>query len=129
MDLHASILNDEDKFTALKLNGKAELEREFEYLLKGLDKLYTSSTTLTREQVQKSSLQADGRVAQKVQGVKERVDRMKKAWHDMGHPIVKRAQNDLDAALGNEYVDLESKVSTMIAFSMASEVRCPEWRE
>jgi hypothetical protein len=113
LDLHASILTDDDKFTALKLNGKAELEREFEYLLKGLDKLYTSSTTLTREQVQMSSLQADGRVAKKVQDVKDRVDRMKKAWHDMGLPIVKRAQNDLDAALGNEYADLEAKVSLL----------------
>lgn len=58
-----------------------------------------------------SSLQADGRVAKKVEGVKERVDRMKKAWHEMGSPIVKRAQDDLEAALGSEYADLESKVS------------------
>ena len=111
LDLNGGILSDDDKLTALKLNGRNEIEREFEYLLKGLDKLYTASTSLTREQVQKSSVQADVRVARKVKGVQERVDRMKQAWHDMGNPIVKQAQNDLDAALGTEYADLESKVS------------------
>lgn len=109
LELHTSILS--DPFKTFKESALTELERDFEYVLKGLDKLYTASTTLTREQVQKSSAQGNARVAKKVQGVRERNGRLKQRWHDQGKPIVRKQLDALEEALGTEYEDLKQKVS------------------
>lgn len=110
MKLHTSILSDDDKFPALKKNANSEIERDFEYILKGLDKLYTASTTLTREQVDKSASMGDARAAKKVKQVQDRADKVKGQWHEQGSPIVREAFDDLERALGTEYKDLQDKV-------------------
>lgn len=109
LELHTSILA--DQFKTFKQSALTELERDFEYVLKGLDKLYTTSTSLTRDQVQRSGAQGDARVARKVQGVRERLGRLKQRWHDQGKSIVQRQSDALQEALGTEYEDLKQKVS------------------
>ena len=111
VQLHSDILSAQDQYIGLKGNAKLELEREFEYILKGLDKLYTSSSKLTREQVAKSAAQGGARVQKRMKGVKDRVELMKGKWFDAGKPIVRRAMDGVSQALGTEYADLTAKVS------------------
>lgn len=111
VQLHSDILSAQDQYIGLKGNAKLELEREFEYILKGLDKLYTSSSKLTREQVAKSAAQGEARVQKRMKGVKDRVELMKGKWFDAGKPIVRRAMDGVSQALGTEYADLAAKVS------------------
>ena len=111
MELHTNIISDPKLFPALSSNAVTEIEREVTYLMKGLDKLYTTSTTLTREQVGQSSSQADARVAKKVVGVKERVKKMKDKWHNDGKSVARKGLVVADAALGTEWTDLANKVS------------------
>lgn len=110
VQLHSDILSAQDQYIGLKGNAKLELEREFEYILKGLDKLYTSSSKLTREQVAKSAAQGEARVQKRMKGVKDRVELMKGKWFDAGKPIVRRAMDGVSQALGTEYADLAAKV-------------------
>lgn len=127
LELHTSILS--DSFKTFKKSALTELERDFEYVLQGLDKLYTTSTTLTREQVQKSSAQGDARIAKKVQGVRERNGRLKQRWHDQGKPIVRKQFDALQEALGTEYEDLKQKVSVGVGRKCirGADGRWPGW--
>lgn len=113
LNLHTQILTDDDKFPSLKRNAQSEIERDFEYILKGLDKLYSASTSLTRDQVDQSAATGDARAARKVKQIQERAERMKVAWHDQGKPIVREAFDDLERALGTEYADLKEKMAWM----------------
>ncbi|WVQ79772.1 hypothetical protein IAT38_001872 [Cryptococcus sp. DSM 104549] len=107
--LHNDVLK--NQLPELYTNFRSEIEREIEYVARGLDKLYTGSTTLTRDQVKKSSEQADARVGRTVEKIKTRLDAKKKKVYEEGKPIV-RAQFDLlDAAMGKEYQDLAMKMS------------------
>ena len=114
LDYNTHILADEDKFPALMRTARSVYDREFEYITSGLDKLYTVSTTLTKEQIDKSSMQAETRVSKKVQQLKDRGQKLKNAWHEGSRPIIKRACDDLDAALGNEWADLRVKVRIVL---------------
>jgi predicted transcriptional regulator len=81
-------------------------------VLKGLDKLFTSSNSLTREQVSKAAQMAEGRVSKTVQRVKEMVDRQKNTVYEQGKPVVASQWAALDQALGKEHEDLAAKVGS-----------------
>nr|XP_031863847.1 uncharacterized protein CI109_000490 [Kwoniella shandongensis]KAA5530919.1 hypothetical protein CI109_000490 [Kwoniella shandongensis] len=95
----------------LASNLRSEIEREIEYVIKGLDKLYTSSPTLTQEQVRKSSEQADARVKNVVNKIKLRLDTKKTKTVEQIKSVVGAQSAALDKALGQEYKDLATKLS------------------
>ncbi|KAK8854512.1 hypothetical protein IAR55_003251 [Kwoniella newhampshirensis] len=96
----------------LATNMRTEIEREIEYVVKGLDKLYTTSTSLTQDQVKMSSEQSDARVKKVVDKVKERLDTKKSKVVDEAKAVVSKQSDALDKALGVEYRDLASKLSS-----------------
>lgn len=55
--------------------GTGELQRESEYVLKGLDKLFSSSTSLTKDQVSSAGGMAEGRMSSKAGKVRERIEK------------------------------------------------------
>lgn len=92
-------------------NMRAEIDREVEYVLRGLDKLYTQSTSLTRDQVKMSSDKSDSRVRKTVEKIQKRLDLKKGRVYDERKPVVKNQSDKLDAILGNDYQALAAKVS------------------
>ena len=108
--LHTDTINSDQQFPLLAANARSELDRDVEYTLNGLDKLYTASTSLTRDQIKQSSEMVDDRLAKKLATIKERLDKKREEWHDLGSPILKDASADLDAALGPEWQILENQV-------------------
>ena len=100
------------KLPQFATNMRSEIDREIEYVLKGLDKLYTQSTSLTRDQVTMSSGTSDNRVRKTVEKIQKRLDLLKGRVYDERKPIVKDQSDKLDAILGNDYQALAAKVST-----------------
>lgn len=80
----------------LQQGSRAEIEQDINYVVTGLDKLYSKSTKLTREQVSKSSSQADSKIQSKATKVKSKLDGLKHDWHEAGRPIVRKAFQPLD---------------------------------
>ena len=105
------MLSDDDKFPLLALNAREEIQREIDYVLKGLDKLYFQSTSLTREQVKASSDKSEARVVKKVTAAKERAEKIKAKWADEGKPIVREAMDSVDAVLGKDWEALKEQMS------------------
>ncbi|ORY32135.1 hypothetical protein BCR39DRAFT_587128 [Naematelia encephala] len=110
---YQTILTEPSRFPALIDHTKHELEREKEYTLKGLDKLYTSSTSLNRDQVKQSSEMADERVSKKLKTIKDRVEKTGKQYEDEGKPVVRNAFEKLDALLGKEYILLQDQMARL----------------
>ena len=110
VELHTDIISSNQQFPLLAANARSELDRDVEYTLNGLDKLYSASTSLTRDQVKQSSELVDGRLAKKLVTIKERLDKKREEWHDLGTPILKYASAHLDTALGPEWLLLENQV-------------------
>ncbi|ODN73152.1 hypothetical protein L202_07719 [Cryptococcus amylolentus CBS 6039] len=92
-------------------NMRSEVDKEIEYVLKGLDRLYTQSPTLTRDQVKDSSDKADERVGKSLDKIKARLDLVKNRVHGEAKPIVKGQFDVLDTLLGAEYVKLAEHMS------------------
>lgn len=80
----------------LQQGSRAEIEQDINYVVTGLDKLYSKSPVLKKDQVAKSSLQADTKVQSKVQKIKARLDTLKSEWFEQGRPIVRKAFTPLD---------------------------------
>ncbi|ORX38222.1 hypothetical protein BD324DRAFT_649601 [Kockovaella imperatae] len=111
LDHHRSILSDSQKLPLLANNAREEISRDIDYILAGLDKLYTQSTSLTKEQVEASSKKSEDRLAKKVTTAKERGEKMKIKWNDEGKSFVKEAMDSLNALFGKEWEDLKLKMS------------------
>lgn len=95
----------------MKETNKGELQKDIDYTLGGLDKLYMSSSTLTADQVDKSGKQAEGRVYKKHQTIRARGRSVQKVIADQSRPGIKDAGDAIDYALGKEARELEVKVS------------------
>lgn len=93
--LHKDILA--TKFPMLLQGSRAEIESDINYVVTGLDKLYSKSTVLTKDQVLKSSQQADTKVQTKVTKIKSKLASLKSDWFNQGKPIVQKAFQPLDA--------------------------------
>ena len=93
------------------------MTRDIDYILAGLDKLYTQSTSLTREQVDASSAKSEARLAKKVKDAKERGEKMKVKWSDQAKPFVREAMDSLGGVLGREWEDLKQKVGLLVVKS------------
>ncbi|OXG47517.1 hypothetical protein J010_04703 [Cryptococcus neoformans] len=109
-DLQRDVLN--HKLPQFATNVRSEIDREIEYVLKGLDKLYTQSTSLTKDQVKMSSDTSDNRVRKTVEKIQKRLDLLKGRVYDERKPIVKNQSDKLDAILGNDYQALAAKMSS-----------------
>ena len=109
MKLHSDIVS--DKVGLLANSARDEMNRDTDYVLKGLDKLFTSSSSLTKAQVGESSRMAEERVAKTAGKLKERIEKKRVDWRDQGTPIIKEASEGVDAALGKEYRELQVDVS------------------
>ncbi|WWC71253.1 uncharacterized protein I206_105206 [Kwoniella pini CBS 10737] len=94
----------------LAQNLRSEIEREIDYILSGLDKLYTKSTSLTAQQVAKSSEQADLRLKKTIDKIKSRLDVQKNKINDQSKVVVERQGGLIDKALGNEYEELAQQI-------------------
>lgn len=105
-------MSDQTKFRQLADSAQSELQSEGDYILKGLDKLYSTSASLNRDQVKESSEVSDSRYAKRVSTVKERVDKKGSIWQDGANPIVLRAIDDLHATAQGDLAKLESQVNT-----------------
>jgi hypothetical protein len=92
--LHKDILN--TKFPMLLQGSRAEIEQDINYVVTGLDKLYSKSPVLKKDQVVKSSQQADAKLQTKVTKIKARIATLKTDWFNLGRPIVQRAFQPLD---------------------------------
>jgi hypothetical protein len=75
---------------------RAEIEQDINYVVTGLDKLYSKSPVLKKDQVVKSSQQADAKLQTKVTKIKARIATLKTDWFNLGRPIVQRAFQPLD---------------------------------
>lgn len=95
----------------LSQNARAELERDMDYVVKGLDKLFSNSPSLTKDQVKTAGDMAEARVGKTVQKVKERVERQKSVVYDNTKSVVQSQSVAVDRALGHEHADLGKKVS------------------
>lgn len=71
-------------------------------MLTGLDKLYTTSTSLSRDQVSASAQQAESRLGETVRKVKTRVENMRTKLVEKALPLVKLGTDDLDALRAKE---------------------------
>ncbi|WVQ74157.1 hypothetical protein IAR50_003749 [Cryptococcus sp. DSM 104548] len=92
-------------------NMRSEIDQEFEYILKGLDRLYTQSPSLTRDQVKASSEKADERAGKSLDKIRVRLGKVQDRVHGEGKPIVKGQFDVLDTLLGAEYVELADQMS------------------
>jgi len=86
---------------------RAEIEQDINYVVTGLDKLYSKSTVLKKDQVLKSSQQADAKVQSKVTKIKSKLASLKSDWFNLGKPIVQKAFQPLDALLAEKDVLVE----------------------
>ena len=111
VSLNKGIISSDKQFPLLASNARAELERDMDYILKGLDKLYTASNTLTRDQVKQSSEMANDRLAKKVIQVKEKIEKQREDWTELGRSFIQQAVKAVDDALGPEWNALQSSVS------------------
>jgi len=66
--------------------------------------------------VKQSSEMADDRLAKKVATIKERIEKKRVEWSDVGEPVVREVSRDLDDALGKEWRDLQASVSAPVGF-------------
>lgn len=94
----------------LSQNARSELERDMDYVVKGLDKLYSNSPSLTKDQVKNAGDMAEARVGKTVQKVKERVEKQKTAAYDQTKSVVQSQSAAVEKALGHEHADLGKKV-------------------
>ncbi|KIR33531.1 hypothetical protein I352_04300 [Cryptococcus deuterogattii MMRL2647] len=115
-DLQRDVLN--QQLPEFATNMRAEIDREVEYVLRGLDKLYTQSTSLTRDQVKMSSDKSDSRVRKTVEKIQKRLDLKKGRVYDERKPVVKNQSDKLDAILGNDYQALAAKMSASDEFTV-----------
>ncbi|KIR77760.1 hypothetical protein I306_05496 [Cryptococcus gattii EJB2] len=115
-DLQRDVLN--HQLSEFATNMRAEIDREVEYVLRGLDKLYTQSTSLTRDQVKMSSDKSDSRVRKTVEKIQKRLDLKKGRVYDERKPVVKNQSDKLDAILGNDYQALAAKMSASDEFTV-----------
>lgn len=90
---------------------KKELTKEVDYILSGLDKLYSESGALTREQVKQSGIMAEQRLSTKLATIKGRGGEVARVTKDQGKPAMRREMDAVDAVLGKEWTDLAMKVS------------------
>ena len=100
----------EDWFPKLKDNAVVEFQREVDYVNKGLDKLYTGSPKLTREQVAQSSAQAEARVLKKVNEMKARAEKVRTKWTGQTANVVQDTTKAVNKALGEDWATLADKV-------------------
>jgi hypothetical protein len=98
--LHKDILA--NKFPMLLHGSRAEIEQDINYVVTGLDKLYSKSPVLKKDQVVKSSQQADVKLQTKVTKIKSRIATLKSDWFNLGKPIVQRAFQPLDDLLAEK---------------------------
>ncbi|WVF67672.1 hypothetical protein IAT40_002431 [Kwoniella sp. CBS 6097] len=106
--LQANFNNDD--LPKLSQSVRAEVEREIDYIHRGLDKLYTSSPSLTREQVHKSGEQADWRLKKTTDKIKVRLDKIKTKLYDDAKAVAQKQSAALDQALGEEYEELAQQM-------------------
>lgn len=111
--LYTNIISSDEQYGLLAKIAREEMTRDVDYIIRGLDKLFTSSTSLTRDQVKQSSEMAEDRLSKTVQKIVQRVDKKKAQWLEEGRPIVQQASRDIDAALGSEWKELQSNVSVL----------------
>jgi hypothetical protein len=111
-------------------NNKAELAKDIDYVLGGLDKLYSSSTALTEQQVRMSGTQAEARVQKKYAAVRQRGKEVKRVLGDMSRPYLISAEEGLQGLReevrkvgegGGEGVwgrleDLQDRTLTLLAY-------------
>lgn len=76
-----------------------------------MDKLYSESGALTRDQVKQSGVMAEKRLLTKLATVKGRGGEVARVTKDQGKPAMKREMDAVDAVLGKEWTDLAMKVS------------------
>ncbi|WVW85264.1 hypothetical protein I302_107302 [Kwoniella bestiolae CBS 10118] len=96
---------------AIAQNMRSEIEREIDYVLGGLDKLYTRSTSLTNEQVLKSSEQSDSRLKRTSDKIKARLDVQKGKIQDQSKGVAETQKELIDRALGKEYQELAEQMT------------------
>lgn len=102
--------------------GVDNIDREGQRMVKGLDRLYTTSKSLTRGQVAESSQMADDKVGKQVAKAKDGISRLRKVViEDPLQPHSKTAVTELEKLLGSEYEALGKKVSSVLS---KSDVRC-----
>ncbi|WVN86126.1 uncharacterized protein L203_101287 [Cryptococcus depauperatus CBS 7841] len=109
--LHTHVLS--QQLPEFATNMRSEIEREIEYILKGLDKLYTQSTQLKKDQVKASSDTADARVRKTVDKIQQRLELKKGKVYNEEKLIVKKAMDRLDSLIGQGYQELAKKISSI----------------
>lgn len=100
-----------ESFPHIQNTARDSLDREINRLLTGLDKLYTTSPTLTRDQVRESSEITDNKIHEKLESVRKSVETRRQGLYDEGKPVVREGMDALRKIMDNEGEDLKMKVS------------------
>ncbi|KAL7422516.1 hypothetical protein Q5752_003164 [Cryptotrichosporon argae] len=108
VSVHREFSNDQlPKFVN---HGRASLEREIDHVLAGLEKLYTGSKTLTRDQVKQSSEMTETKVAKLLHQARDTVESKRAALQNRAQPIVQRAKADVRNTLGTSFRALADRM-------------------
>lgn len=93
--------------------GSENMERDIQRMLSGLDRLYTSSKTLTRAQVEESIRMSEDKVAKMYNQVRAGVQHKRKQVDERVEPAIKQAENELQKLLGADYEAIGKRVSCL----------------
>ena len=96
---------------------KGELAKDIDYVLGGLDKLYSRSTALTAGQIEISGQQAEARVQKKYQAVRQRGKEVKRVIGDMSRPYLIQGEEGVEGGMKRDLEDLEGRVSFSFCYA------------
>lgn len=95
----------------LQEGGKGEIERDIEYILSGLDKLYSGSKTLTDDQIENAGNMALQRLQGKVVKAQDRGQKQKEFVMDSVKKAGQAASDEIEAELGKDFEELKTQAS------------------
>lgn len=95
----------------MKKIGDENLDREISRMIGGLDRLYSNSRSLTRDQVDESQRMSDAKVLKVLEQVTNGVKTKKNQIYEKVQPAVTNAQTEIDRVLGDEYAALGKRLS------------------
>ncbi len=94
----------------MKKIGDENLEREIGRMMGGLDRLYSNSRSLTRDQVEESQRMSDSKVLKILEQVTNGVKTKKNHIYEKTQPTVENAQAEIERVLGDDYAALGKRM-------------------
>ncbi|CAK9781335.1 hypothetical protein CC85DRAFT_282848 [Cutaneotrichosporon oleaginosum] len=95
----------------MKQIGDENLDREISRMMGGLDRLYSNSRSLTRDQVEESQRMSDSKVLKILEQVTNGVKTKKNHIYEKTRPAVDNAQAEIERVLGDDYAALGKRMS------------------